>query len=293
MSKRVRPKKYLGQHFLTDIPTAHRIADGLGAKDGGLVLEVGPGMGVLTGRLLERFGERLWVVEIDRESVDYLTEKFPELVPRILSEDFLQLDLKRITRGPFSVIGNFPYNISSQILFRLLEYRDQVMEITGMFQHEVARRLTAGPGNRDYGILSVLMGAFYDSEYLYSVPPDVFLPPPKVTSGVIRFVRKASIELPCSPDIFKRVVKMAFNQRRKTLRNALSAIWTADLESTGFGGLRAEQLSVEQFLELGVKEELHGTDGDNRTKSGSAPGRGKSGNYADHRRNGEAGDDVV
>jgi 16S rRNA (adenine1518-N6/adenine1519-N6)-dimethyltransferase len=254
MSKRVRPKKYLGQHFLTDTPTAHRIADGLGALDGGLVLEVGPGMGVLTGRLLERFGERLWVIEIDNESVDYLSDKFPGLIPRILAEDFLQLDLKRITPGPISVIGNFPYNISSQILFHLLEYRDQVMEITGMFQQEVAKRLTAGPGNREYGILTVLMGAFYESEYLFSVSPDVFLPPPKVTSGVIRFIRRENISLPCSPAIFKRVVKMAFNQRRKTLRNALSAIWTPDFEATGFGGLRAEQLSVEQFFELAIIE---------------------------------------
>lgn len=255
MSKRVRPKKYLGQHFLTDIPTAHRIADGLRASDGGMVLEVGPGMGVLTGRLLERFGERLWVVEIDRESVEYLSEKFTGLKPRILAEDFLRLDLRRLTDGALSVIGNFPYNISSQILFHLLEYREQVIEITGMFQLEVAKRLTATPGNRDYGILSVLMGAFYESEYLFSVPPDVFLPPPKVTSGVIRFVRRENIDLPCTPETFKKVVKMAFNQRRKTLRNALSAIWTTDLESMGYGGLRAEQLSVVKFLELSVAVE--------------------------------------
>jgi 16S rRNA (adenine1518-N6/adenine1519-N6)-dimethyltransferase len=255
MSKRVRPKKYLGQHFLTDLPTAHQIADGLRGSDGGLVLEIGPGMGVLTGRLLERFGERLWVIEIDNESVEYLTEKFPSLVPHILAEDFLQLDLRKITDGPVSVIGNFPYNISSQILFHLLEYRDQVMEISGMFQKEVAQRLTSGPGSRDYGILSVLMGAFYEPEYLFSVSPDVFLPPPKVNSGVIRFTRKQDITLPCSPATLKMVVKMAFNQRRKTLRNALSAIWSADLESTGFGGLRAEQLSVEQFIGLAVKEE--------------------------------------
>ncbi|MFA6127065.1 MAG: 16S rRNA (adenine(1518)-N(6)/adenine(1519)-N(6))-dimethyltransferase RsmA [Bacteroidales bacterium] len=261
MSKRVRPKKYLGQHFLTDIPTAHRIADGLGAQDGGLVLEVGPGMGVLTGRLLERFGERLWVVEIDTESVEYLTEKFPTLIPRILSEDFLKLDLAKFTEGPISVIGNFPYNISSQILFHLLDYREKVMEITGMFQREVAQRLTAGPGGKEYGILSVLMGAFYHSEYLYSVPPDVFMPPPKVTSAVIRFVRKADISLPASPVTFKMVVKMAFNQRRKTLRNALSAIWSDDLESTGYGSLRAEQLSVEQFLELAVKEDQRKVSG--------------------------------
>ena len=255
MSKRVRPKKYLGQHFLTDIPTANRIADGLGALDNGLVLEIGPGMGVLTGRLLDRFGERLWVIEIDHESVDYLSDKFPALVPRILAEDFLQYDLARLTKGSISIIGNFPYNISSQILFRLLEYRDQVMEITGMFQREVAQRLTSGPGSREYGILSVLMGAFYEPEYLFTVPPDVFDPPPKVTSGVIRFVRKEIAALPCSTATFKRVVKMAFNQRRKTLRNALSAIWTPEFEATGYGQLRAEQLSVEQFLELGVLDE--------------------------------------
>jgi len=255
MPKSVRPKKSLGQHFLTDIPTALRIADGLGGLDGGIVLEVGPGMGVLTGRLLERFGERLWVVEIDGESVAYLSKKFPDLVPRILQEDFLHLDLKRITTGPVSVIGNFPYNISSQILFRLLEYPQQVMEITGMFQREVAQRLTSGPGSREYGILSVLMGAYFDSEYLYSVPPEVFLPPPKVTSGVIRFVRKDNISLPCTTSAFKTVVKTAFNQRRKTLRNALSVLWTPELESTGYGGLRAEQLSVDQFLQLGVLED--------------------------------------
>jgi|GEM_PF-70089 len=256
MSKRVRPKKYLGQHFLTDIPTAHRIADGLIASGGEMVLEIGPGMGVLTGRLMERFGDRLWVVEIDEESVEYLSGHFPELVPHILSEDFLQYDLKRLTDGPVAVIGNFPYNISSQILFHLLDYRDQVMEITGMFQLEVAKRLASGPGNKDYGILSVLMGAYYKAEYLYSVPPGVFFPPPKVTSGVIRFIRKENIGLPCKPETFKKIVKIAFNQRRKTLRNALSVVWSPEMEATGYGGLRAEQLSVEQFLELAVIEEV-------------------------------------
>jgi len=252
MSKFVKPKKYLGQHFLTDQLTANRIADGLEASDGGPVIEVGPGMGVLTGRLLERFGDRLWVVEIDTESVAYLASHFPVLVPRMLSEDFLQLDLGRITSGTLSVIGNFPYNISSQILFHLLDYPDQVMEITGMFQDEVARRLTSRPGNREYGILTVLMNLFYEGVYLYSVPPGVFNPPPKVTSGVIRFIRKKDISLPCSVDSLKRVVKLAFNQRRKTLRNALSSVWSPEMESTGFGGMRAEQLSVEQFIELTV-----------------------------------------
>jgi 16S rRNA (adenine1518-N6/adenine1519-N6)-dimethyltransferase len=250
MQDRVRPKKQLGQHFLTDQHTAHRIADALTGYPEGLVVEVGPGMGVLTRRLLERFGDRLWVVEIDRESVDYLHGQLPELGPRILEEDFLRLDLRRLTDGPVSVIGNYPYNISSQILFHLLDHRDQVREITGMFQREVARRLTSGPGGRDYGILSVLMGAYYDSEYLFSVPPGAFHPQPKVTSGVVRFIRKEVRELPCSPDDFRKVVKMAFNQRRKTLRNALSAIWNERMEQSGYGGLRAERLAVEQFVEL-------------------------------------------
>jgi 16S rRNA (adenine1518-N6/adenine1519-N6)-dimethyltransferase len=222
----------------------------LGANGSSVALEIGPGMGVLTAGLLERFGERLLVVEIDRESVDYLKLHFPDLSARIISRDFLKLDLAELTTGQISVIGNFPYNISSQILFHLLEYRSQVDEIVGMFQREVARRIVSGPGSKEYGILSVLMGAFYDSQYLFTVTEDKFRPAPKVKSGVVRFSRKEDFSLPCSQHTFYRVVKMAFNQRRKTLRNALSAIWMPELEATGFGGLRAEQLRVEDFLVL-------------------------------------------
>lgn len=255
MTDRVRAKKQLGQHFLTHKPTAEQIVQSLEADGSSVVLEIGPGMGVLTGGLLERFGERVWVVEIDRESVDYLTVHFPDLKGRIIGSDFLKLDLGGLTDGQISVIGNFPYNISSQILFHLLDYRSRVDEIVGMFQREVARRIVSGPGSKEYGILSVLMGAFYDSQYLFSVDEDKFRPAPKVKSGVVRFSRKPDIGLPCKEQTFFRVVKMAFNQRRKTLRNALSAIWVPEMEHTGFGGLRAEQLRVEDFLVLCEIEE--------------------------------------
>jgi 16S rRNA (adenine1518-N6/adenine1519-N6)-dimethyltransferase len=250
MTDRVRAKKQLGQHFLIHKPTADQIVASLEATGSSVVLEIGPGMGVLTGGLLERFGERLQVIEIDRESVDYLNIHFPELSGRIIGSDFLKLDLARLTDGKISVIGNFPYNISSQILFHVLGHRGQVDEIVGMFQREVARRIVSGPGSKEYGILSVLMGAFYEGQYLFSVDEDKFKPAPKVKSGVVRFIRKPDISLPCTQQTFFRVVKMAFNQRRKTLRNALSAIWIPEMEETGFGGLRAEQLSVEDFLVL-------------------------------------------
>lgn len=251
MTDRVRAKKYLGQHFLVHTPTAQRIVTSLEATEADLILEIGPGMGVLTRHLYERFGERLWLVEIDPESVDYLNEMFPELNPRILCQDFLQLDISTLKGTRIAAIGNFPYNISSQILFHLLDYRTQVIEIVGMFQREVARRIASGPGSREYGILSVLMGAFYDSGYLFTVDEHLFRPPPKVKSGVVRFTRKPDLTLPCRPETLYRVVKTAFNQRRKTLRNALSSIWSDDLEATGFGGLRAEQLGVEEFCLIG------------------------------------------
>ncbi|MFH0760771.1 MAG: 16S rRNA (adenine(1518)-N(6)/adenine(1519)-N(6))-dimethyltransferase RsmA [Bacteroidota bacterium] len=250
MTDRVRAKKQLGQHFLTHKPTADQIVKSIEASSSAVVLEIGPGMGVLTSGLLERFGERLQVIEIDRESVDYLNFHFSDLSGRIISSDFLKLDLTQLTTGQVSVIGNFPYNISSQILFHLLEYRSQVNEIVGMFQREVARRIVSGPGTKEYGILSVLMGAFYNSQYLFTVTEDKFRPAPKVKSGVVRFFRKPDISLPCSQQTFFRVVKMAFNQRRKTLRNALSALWIPEMEDTGFGGLRAEQLGVDDFLVL-------------------------------------------
>jgi 16S rRNA (adenine1518-N6/adenine1519-N6)-dimethyltransferase len=208
-------------------------------------------MGVLTRHLIERYGERLWAVEIDFESVEYLNRHYPDLAPRIIGEDFLKLDLASMTAGQMAVIGNFPYNISSQILFRVLAYRERVNVIVGMFQREVARRIVSGPGSKEYGILSVLMGAFYHGEYLFTVNEEQFRPPPKVKSGVVRFTRREGVVLPCRPETLFRVVKMAFNQRRKTLRNALSALWCEELESTGFGGLRPEQLSVDDFCRIG------------------------------------------
>ena len=256
MSDRVRAKKSLGQHFLANRAVAFRIVGALSGEAMGQVIEIDPGMGVLTGSLLERFGDRLKVVEIDGESVAYLGEHFPALEGRILHEDFLRLDLARLGPGPFSVIGNFPYNISSQILFHLLSYRDQVHEIVGMFQREVARRIVSGPGSKEYGILSVLMGAYFKGEYLFTVDENEFRPPPKVKSGVVRFVRNDTTSLICKPETLHRVVKMAFNQRRKTLRNALSAIWSETLEDSGLGSLRAEQLGVAEFAELGRRVEL-------------------------------------
>lgn len=262
MSDRVRAKKSLGQHFLTSKLTAQRIVDALEASKDEIILEIGPGMGVLTQGLLERFGERLQVVEIDREAVEYLQNHYPELAPRIISDDFLKLDLTKITHGQISVIGNFPYNISSQILFHLLDYREQVQEIVGMFQREVGRRIVSGPGTKEYGILSVLMGAFYEGQYLFGVDEHEFRPPPKVKSGVIRFTRKTDISLPCRSATLFKVVKMAFNQRRKTLRNAMSAMWNSDFEATGFGGHRAEQLGVAEFLRLSeVAEATSGSSG--------------------------------
>ncbi|NLO67630.1 MAG: ribosomal RNA small subunit methyltransferase A [Bacteroidales bacterium] len=251
MKQRVRAKKSLGQHFLTHEPTAQRIVEALEVDDSGLVLEIGPGMGVLTRHLLEQYGDRLWVVEIDTESVEYLGEHYPALMPRVIPRDFLRFDLSELPSDRIAIIGNFPYNISSQILFRVLEHRERVGMVVGMFQREVARRIVSGPGNKEYGILSVLMGAFFEGEYLFTVDEDQFRPPPRVKSGVIRFTRKADISLPCEPKTLFQVVKMAFNQRRKTLRNALSALWCNELESTGFGGLRPEQLSVADFCHIG------------------------------------------
>ncbi len=248
MNEKVKPKKALGQHFLTHQPTAQRIVDLLEATGSGPVLEIGPGMGILTRPLLERFGERLWVVEIDRESVAWLLREFPQLEPRILQGDFLKMDLGSHFDQPLSIIGNFPYNISSQILFHILDYPDLVTEVVGMFQREVGRRLVSPPGSREYGILSVLMGAFYLRRYHFTVSEQLFRPPPRVKSGVVSFVRNHENETVPDPKGFFRLVKMAFNQRRKTLRNALSSCWNEKAEATGLGGLRAEQLHYTDFL---------------------------------------------
>jgi 16S rRNA (adenine1518-N6/adenine1519-N6)-dimethyltransferase len=246
----VRPKKKLGQHFLKDRNIARQIVGSLEGEGDGTVIEIGPGTGVLTGYLLERFGERLHAVEIDPESVEYLEHNFPGLSERIYREDFLRLDLHARFTGNICIIGNFPYNISSQILFRILDFRSQVREVVGMFQREVARRISSGPGTKEYGILSVLMGAYFDITYLFTVSEKVFTPPPKVKSGVLRIVRNNRTELPCSEQLFFKVVKMSFNQRRKTLRNSLSALILPSNRGSSLLDQRPEQLSVDEFIRL-------------------------------------------
>ncbi|QRR03938.1 16S rRNA (adenine(1518)-N(6)/adenine(1519)-N(6))-dimethyltransferase RsmA [Dyadobacter sandarakinus] len=246
---KVRAKKHLGQHFLKDISIAERIVGGLSGHDGyKQVLEIGPGMGVLTQFLLKEPAYSTFVIEIDTESVAYLKAHYPELTPRILEGDFLKFDTKTVFDAPFAIIGNFPYNISSQIFFRALQIRDQIPEIVCMLQKEVAQRIASPPGNKDYGILSVLLQAFYDIDYLVSVPPGAFDPPPKVQSGVIRLRRNKVQSLACSEKLFFTVVKTAFNQRRKTLRNALKPI--GEFPEHPLLTRRAEQLSVAEFVEL-------------------------------------------
>lgn len=247
----VRAKKHLGQHFLKDESIASKIADSLSFEGYQNVLEIGPGMGVLTKYLLKK-EKKIWVVEIDSESIDYLKNHYLHLSDRIIKADFLKMDLAaQFNNQPIAIIGNFPYNISSQIVFKTIACRDQIPEFSGMFQKEVALRIAAGPGSKTYGILSVLTQAFYDVEYLFSVPPSVFNPPPKVDSGVIRLIRKEDYQLPVDVAFFFRVVKTAFNQRRKTLRNSLKSFQISDkLKEDVIFAQRPEQLSVEQFLEL-------------------------------------------
>jgi len=247
----VRAKKHLGQHFLKDETIAQKIADSLSTEKYKHILEIGPGMGVLTKYLLKK-DKIVWVVEIDRESIAYLTSHYLHLSERIIEADFLKMDLKtQFKNQPLAIIGNFPYNISTQIVFKAIENRDQIPEFSGMFQKEVAQRITGKPGNKIYGILSVLTQAFYDTEYLFTVPPSVFNPPPKVESGVIKLIRKENYDLPVDTAFFFRVVKTAFNQRRKTLRNSLKSFGISDkLKEDVIFALRPEQLSVEQFIEL-------------------------------------------
>ena len=264
--KSVRPKKQLGQHFLTDQEVAQKIANTVDACPGLPILEVGPGMGVLTQYLLPK-DRPVKVVEIDTESVAYLKEHMPQLGEDILEDDFLRMPLDRIFSGnPFVLTGNYPYNISSQIFFRMLEYRDLIPCCTGMIQREVALRMAAAPGSRTYGILSVLLQAWYDIEYLFTVDEHVFCPPPKVKSAVIRLTRNSVTSLPCQEALFRRVVKTTFNQRRKTLRNNIRPLLTQiDTEQTGKGiqpkdhtewlaqplfQKRPEQLSVQDFIQL-------------------------------------------
>jgi len=244
----VRAKKYLGQHFLKDEDIARKIAESLTGSTP-RVLEIGPGMGVLTKYLLDDKNLDFHAIEIDRESVAYLHDHYPEL--HVIEGDFLALNLQGLFPEPFAVIGNFPYNISSQILFKVFENRNQIPEVVGMFQKEVAERVAAKPGSKTYGILSVLLSAFYDIEYLFTVHEHVFNPPPKVKSAVIRMRRNGVEALECDENLFVKVVKVGFNQRRKTLRNALKQLG-CPLEAVPeeLLAMRAEQLSVEQFVRI-------------------------------------------
>ena len=250
--QKVRAKKALGQHFLTDLSIAQRIADTLGDFKDYPVLEVGPGMGVLTQFLIDEDHD-LNVVELDGESVEYLNANFPDLKGHIIEADFLKLNLHDIYQDrKFCVIGNYPYNISSQIFFKLLDYRDQVVACSGMLQREVAQRIASGPGNKAYGILSVLLQAWYDIDYLFTVDENVFNPPPKVKSGVIKLVRNGVTDLGCDERLFKTVVKTSFGQRRKTLRNSLQSLITngSSVLADDMFRRRPEQLSVSEFIEL-------------------------------------------
>ncbi len=247
----VKAKKFLGQHFLTDETVAQKIADTLRLKNYKNILEIGPGMGVLTKYLLKK-DITTYVIEIDSESVEYLQANYLNLAPRIIEKDFLKFNLNEVfNKQPFAIIGNFPYNISTQILFKTLEMRDQIPEFSGMFQKEVAMRICAKEGSKTYGILSVLTQAFYEAEYLFTVPPNVFNPPPKVESGVLRLTRKENYSLPCDEKFFFKVVKAAFQLRRKTLRNSLKTFNLSDnLKANIIFGKRPEQLDVQAFIAL-------------------------------------------
>ena len=255
----VKPKKFLGQHFLKDLKVAQDIANTVDACPELPVLEVGPGMGVLTQFLLPK-GRTVKVVEVDYESVAYLREAYPQLEDHIIEDDFLKMNLQRLFDGqPFVLTGNYPYNISSQIFFKVLDYKDQIPCCSGMLQKEVAERLAAGPGSKTYGILSVLLQAWYDVEYLFTVSEKVFDPPPKVKSAVLKITRNDRKELGCDEKIFKTVVKTSFNQRRKTLRNSMKPLLGKDCPDYALPifDKRPEQLSVEQFVELTLISQKH------------------------------------
>ncbi|MGK6349914.1 16S rRNA (adenine(1518)-N(6)/adenine(1519)-N(6))-dimethyltransferase RsmA [Parapedobacter sp. DT-150] len=248
----VRAKKHLGQHFLTDKHTAAKIVDALRPQLGyDTVLEVGPGMGILSDYLLRTDSYQTWLIDVDDESIQFLRRQYPQVGHQLIHGDFLQLDFSAHFSGKLAIIGNFPYNISSQILFKILDERHRVVEVVGMFQKEVAERCAAQPGSKAYGILSVFIQAYYRVEYLFTVKAGAFNPPPKVLSGVIRLTRNATEILACDETLFWRVVKAAFNQRRKTLRNALASVVPKDkLGDNPVYDLRAERLSVADFIQL-------------------------------------------
>ncbi|HLW19665.1 MAG TPA: 16S rRNA (adenine(1518)-N(6)/adenine(1519)-N(6))-dimethyltransferase RsmA [Cyclobacteriaceae bacterium] len=249
--EQVRPKKQLGQHFLTDLEIAENITKSVKGHQGVTkVLEIGPGMGVLTDFLIAQDWD-LFLLDIDSESVQYLNKKYPKLKEKIIQADYLKFNVGEVIEGKYIVAGNFPYNISSQIFFKILPERDKVVEVVCMLQKEVAMRLASPKGKKDYGILSVLLQAFYDIEFLFEVPPEVFNPPPKVKSGVIRLVRNEVQNLDCDEKLFFRVVKQAFSTRRKTLRNALKSMGLSEgMKTHPILDKRAEQLGVEEFVQL-------------------------------------------
>ena len=262
----VKPKKFLGQHFLRDLGIASDIADTVDACSELPILEVGPGMGVLTQFLMKKERE-VTVVELDFESVAYLKENFPALEGHIIEDDFLKLKLENIFEGkPFVLTGNYPYNISSQIFFKMLDYKDLIPCCTGMIQKEVAERIAAGPGSKTYGILSVLIQAWYKVEYLFTVHEHVFNPPPKVKSAVIRMTRNEVTDLGCDEKLFKLIVKTTFNQRRKTLRNSIASILDKSnpLSADPIFNKRPEQLSVQEFIELTNRVEAALAEAKNR-----------------------------
>lgn len=248
----VRAKKHLGQHFLNDKNAAQRIVNALDTNLGfKQVLEVGPGMGVLSDFLLQNLSYETYLIDVDDESIAFLADKYPDLGDRLIHGDFLQLDFATHFEDKMAVIGNFPYNISSQILFKILDERQKVVQMVGMFQKEVAERCVAKPGNKEYGILSVFLQAYYDVEYLFTVKAGAFNPPPKVLSGVMRMTRNTVEKLDCDERVFWRVVKAGFNQRRKTLRNALSGVIPKDkMSDNPLYELRAERLEVSDFITL-------------------------------------------
>ena len=249
---KVKPKKHLGQHFLIDKSIAEDIVNLLsGHKDYSQFLEIGPGMGVLTDFLIQKKNYNYYMIDIDHESIVYLNAHYPAFKENIIEGDFLKIDFDKYFTGTFAIIGNFPYNISTQILFKVLDNKDSVPEVVGMFQHEVAKRIASGPGNKDYGILSVLLQAFYNIEYCFTVSEQVFDPPPKVKSGVLRLKRNEVEKLDCDEKLFKIIVKQGFNNRRKTLRNALKSLQLPEIfYEDDLMSKRAEQLGVQEFIHL-------------------------------------------
>jgi 16S rRNA (adenine1518-N6/adenine1519-N6)-dimethyltransferase len=254
--KTLKPKKSLGQHFLNNLQKAEQIVAYLEGKNVGHILEIGPGMGVLSQFIISRF-ENCSFIEIDNEAVDFLSKKFAGISEKIIHNDFLKVDLDGLFKSKIAIIGNFPYNISSQILFKVLENKDKVVEIVGMFQKEVADRVTSKPGNRVYGILSVFIQAYYNTENLMVLGPEFFSPPPKINSAVIRLTRNSTLKLDCDEQLFFKVVKLTFNQRRKMMRNSLKAFGPMEGFESDYLTKRPEQLGVLEFVHLTNQVEVH------------------------------------